>query len=160
MGTIIELEKHDTIARVILNRPQAFNAFNLELVTLLAEQMTALAGDNSVRGVVLTGKGKAFCAGGDLKWALNHTGGPAAAFHTLAGQFSRPLCTGPRARLSLLKVLVVRILHHREGGEHRRARDESSDSGHHRAARPADAPPRGGTVHKRQGDQEGRRRAR
>jgi len=87
MSELIELEKHDTIMRVALNRPEAFNAFNLELVSDLADQMTALAGDNSVRGVVLTGRGKAFCAGGDLKWALNHAGGPAAAFHTLAGQF-------------------------------------------------------------------------
>lgn len=87
MSELIELEKHDTIMRVALNRPEAFNAFNLELVSDLADQMTALAGDNSVRGVVLTGRGKAFCAGGDLKWALNHAGGPAAAFHTLAAQF-------------------------------------------------------------------------
>ncbi|MDX2502481.1 MAG: enoyl-CoA hydratase-related protein [Deltaproteobacteria bacterium] len=87
MSELIELEKHDTIMRVALNRPEAFNAFNLELVSDLADQMTALAGDNSVRGVVLTGRGKAFCAGGDLKWALNHAVGPAAAFHTLAGQF-------------------------------------------------------------------------
>jgi 2-(1,2-epoxy-1,2-dihydrophenyl)acetyl-CoA isomerase len=87
MSELIELEKHDTIMRVALNRPEAFNAFNLEFVSDLADQMTALAGDNSVRGVVLTGRGKAFCAGGDLKWALNHAGGPAAAFHTLAAQF-------------------------------------------------------------------------
>ena len=87
MGAIIELEKHDTIARVTLNRPEAFNAFNFELVSQLAARMTELAGDSGVRGVVLTGKGKAFCAGGDLKWALNHPNGPAAAFHTLAAQF-------------------------------------------------------------------------
>ncbi len=87
MGAIIELQKHDNITVVTLNRPEAFNAFNLELVTELATQLTALAGDSGVRGVVLTGKGKAFCAGGDLKWALNHPNGPAGAFHTLAGQF-------------------------------------------------------------------------
>jgi 2-(1,2-epoxy-1,2-dihydrophenyl)acetyl-CoA isomerase len=87
MSELIELEKHDTITRVALNRPEAFNAFNLELVSELAAQMTALAADNSVRGVVLTGKGKAFCAGGDLKWALKHSHGPAAAFHILAAQF-------------------------------------------------------------------------
>ena len=87
MGAIIELEKHDTIARVTLNRPEAFNAFNFELVSQLAARMTELAGDGDVRGVVLTGNGKAFCAGGDLKWALNHPNGPAAAFHTLAAQF-------------------------------------------------------------------------
>ena len=87
MSEMIEIKLTEHIAVVSLNRPEAFNAFNLELVSDLADQMTALAGDNSVRGVVLTGRGKAFCAGGDLKWALNHAVGPAAAFHTLAGQF-------------------------------------------------------------------------
>ena len=50
-------------------------------------QLTGLAADDRVRGVVLTGRGNAFCAGGDLKWALNHSRGPGAAFHLLAPQF-------------------------------------------------------------------------
>jgi len=87
MKELIQLKRHDTIAEVALNRPEAYNAFNYELVSQLAGHLTALAGDDSVRGVVLTGKGKAFCAGGDLKWALGHSNGPAAAFHTLASQF-------------------------------------------------------------------------
>ena len=87
MSDLIKVKQHDSIAEVTLNRPEAFNAFNLELVSLLAMQMTALAGDTTIRGVVLTGNGSAFCAGGDLKWALNHPNGPAGAFHTLAGQF-------------------------------------------------------------------------
>jgi 2-(1,2-epoxy-1,2-dihydrophenyl)acetyl-CoA isomerase len=37
--------------------------------------------------VVITGNGRAFCAGGDLKWALDYSNRPAGAFHTLAGQF-------------------------------------------------------------------------
>jgi 2-(1,2-epoxy-1,2-dihydrophenyl)acetyl-CoA isomerase len=87
MRELIQLKQHDTIAEVALNRPEAYNAFNYELVSQLAGHLTALAGDDSVRGVVLTGKGKAFCAGGDLKWALSHSNGPASAFHTLASQF-------------------------------------------------------------------------
>jgi 2-(1,2-epoxy-1,2-dihydrophenyl)acetyl-CoA isomerase len=46
-----------------------------------------LAADNQVRAVVMTGKGKAFCAGGDLKWALGNSTRPAAAFHSLAARF-------------------------------------------------------------------------
>lgn len=87
MSELIELEKHDTITQVTLNRPAAFNSFDFELVSQLAHQLTALSVDDSVRGVVITGKGKAFCAGGDLKWALKHSHGPAAAFHILAAQF-------------------------------------------------------------------------
>lgn len=87
MADLIEFKQHDSIAEVALNRPEAFNAFNFELVSQLAARMTELAGDTGVRGVVLTGNGKAFCAGGDLKWAINHSNGPAAAFHSLAAQF-------------------------------------------------------------------------
>ena len=87
MRELIELKQHDTIAQVALNRPEAFNAFNYELVSQLAGHLTALAGEDNVRGLVITGRGKAFCAGGDLKWALSHLNGPAAAFHTLASQF-------------------------------------------------------------------------
>lgn len=87
MSDLIELKQHDTIAEVALNRPQAYNAFNYEMVSQLANHLTALAGDDRVRGVVITGRGKAFCAGGDLKWTLNNSNGPAAAFHMLAAQF-------------------------------------------------------------------------
>ncbi|MEJ2284059.1 MAG: enoyl-CoA hydratase-related protein [Desulfobacterales bacterium] len=87
MSELIEFKQHDTIAQVALNRPGAFNSFNYELVSQLADQLTALAVDGSVRGVIITGKGQAFCAGGDLKWALKHPDGPAAAFHILAARF-------------------------------------------------------------------------
>ena len=87
MSELIELVKTDTIAQITLNRPEAYNAFNYELVSQLANQLTALAGESDVRGVVITGKGKAFCAGGDLKWALGYPARPGAAFHTLASQF-------------------------------------------------------------------------
>ena len=87
MSDLIELEKTDAIARLALNRPEAYNAFNYDLVSQLASRLITLTGDDNVRGVVITGKGKAFCAGGDLKWALGYPAGPGAAFHTLASQF-------------------------------------------------------------------------
>ena len=87
MSDLIDVKQHGAITEVALNRPQAFNAFNYEMVAQLASHLTELAGNENVRGVVLTGRGKAFCAGGDLKWALEHSNGPAAAFHTLAAQF-------------------------------------------------------------------------
>lgn len=87
MSELIELVKTDVIAKIVLNRPEAYNAFDYELVSQLADQLTTLAGEADVRGVVITGKGKAFCAGGDLKWALGSPARPGAAFHTLASQF-------------------------------------------------------------------------
>jgi len=87
MSELIELRQQDAVAQVALNRPQAYNAFNYEMISQLAKDLTALASDRSVRAVVITGNGKAFCAGGDLKWALEYSDRPAGAFHTLAGQF-------------------------------------------------------------------------
>jgi 2-(1,2-epoxy-1,2-dihydrophenyl)acetyl-CoA isomerase len=87
MSELIELVKTDAIVQIALNRPEAYNAFDHNLVCQLASHLTTLAGDDGVRGVVITGKGKAFCAGGDLKWALGYPAGPGAAFHTLASQF-------------------------------------------------------------------------
>ena len=87
MSELVQLTSHGRITEVTINRPDAFNAFDLDLLTQLAADLTELAADASVRGVVISGRGKAFCAGGDLKYALEHAKGAAAAFHILAGQF-------------------------------------------------------------------------
>ena len=87
MSKLIDVKKDGAIAVVALNRPDAYNAFDYNLVSQLTSRLTTLAGDDSVSGVVVTGRGKAFCAGGDLKWALGYPAKPGAAFHTLASQF-------------------------------------------------------------------------
>lgn len=55
------------IASVTLNRPQAMNALSRELRAALVEAFTSFAFDPDVRVVILTGAGRAFCAGLDLK---------------------------------------------------------------------------------------------
>jgi 2-(1,2-epoxy-1,2-dihydrophenyl)acetyl-CoA isomerase len=87
MSELIEIAIERPIAQVALNRPAAYNAFNYEMVSQLGEHLTAFAGDENVRAVVISGRGKAFCAGGDLKWAIGNSTRPAAAFHRLAAQF-------------------------------------------------------------------------
>jgi enoyl-CoA hydratase/carnithine racemase len=60
-------EKEDDIAQVILNRPQALNAYNIQMRDDLYEVLTAIKDDDEVRVVVFKGAGdKAFCAGADL----------------------------------------------------------------------------------------------
>ncbi|MEZ5826698.1 MAG: enoyl-CoA hydratase [Geminicoccaceae bacterium] len=54
-------------ATITLNRPEAFNSLSVELLGLLEDTLDAIAEDPQVRVVVLTGRGKAFCAGHDLK---------------------------------------------------------------------------------------------
>jgi enoyl-CoA hydratase len=58
-------EPHVTV--LTLNRPEVLNAMSIELVLTLAEVLDGVAGDNSCRVVVLTGSGRAFCSGLDLK---------------------------------------------------------------------------------------------
>jgi enoyl-CoA hydratase len=57
----------DGVALVRLNRPQAMNALSRELLDELARTIDALAADDTVRVLILTGAGRAFCAGLDLK---------------------------------------------------------------------------------------------
>ena len=69
MTDLIRVEHHDAVALVTLNRPDALNALSralrMELVSVFAE----LAKDDTIRAVVLTGEGRAFTAGVDLKEA-------------------------------------------------------------------------------------------
>jgi 2-(1,2-epoxy-1,2-dihydrophenyl)acetyl-CoA isomerase len=83
----VKVEIKDGIATVKLNKPESYNAFDIEVTVALAEGLMALAADASVRAVIVTGEGKAFCAGGNLKWVLKHPSGARAAFHELAGSF-------------------------------------------------------------------------
>ncbi len=57
----------DGIATITMNRPEARNALTREMMYGLRESLPRLAADSSVRVVVLTGAGGAFCAGGDVK---------------------------------------------------------------------------------------------
>src|SRR4029077_531542 len=50
-----------------LNRPEALNALNREMTGALRDGVEAAAGDSGVGAVVITGAGRAFCAGADLK---------------------------------------------------------------------------------------------
>ncbi|APZ54771.1 enoyl-CoA hydratase [Salipiger abyssi] len=63
------LERHDTgaVARLHMNAPERLNALSDEMLAALQAQIDALAEDRAIRAVILSGEGKAFCAGHDLK---------------------------------------------------------------------------------------------
>ncbi len=98
MSDLVVQKRSEEIVVVELNRPEAYNAFNLEMITDLTERLIALATDDSVRGIVMTGRGKSFCAGGDLKWALQYSDNPKASFHALAA----------RLHLSVMEIRKMR----------------------------------------------------
>ena len=67
------LQRHERgIAFLTLNRPAQYNALSEEMLAALEAAINQVAGDSSVRVVVLAGAGKAFCAGHDLKQMKAH----------------------------------------------------------------------------------------
>jgi len=64
---VVRIDNHDEIAVVTLNRPHAMNALSSELRSAIAATFEELQADPNTGAVVLTGAGRAFCAGLDLK---------------------------------------------------------------------------------------------
>jgi len=68
----VRLELHaDGVAHLRLNRPDAANGLNVELLRALHEAVLRIHGDGRVRAVLLSGEGKHFCAGGDVHTFLS-----------------------------------------------------------------------------------------
>jgi enoyl-CoA hydratase len=74
---VLLVEKLGAVAVLTMNRPQAMNAMSLALRTALARAFRELQRDDDIGAVILTGSGRAFCAGLDLK-ELSQSGSVAA----------------------------------------------------------------------------------
>jgi len=105
MAELVKVSKDDRIAHVVLNRPEAYNAFNLRMLETLMRRLIDLAADDATLAVVLSGEGKAFCAGGDLKWALGTPGPNPAAFHNLAARFHAAILEIRRMRKPVIAAV-------------------------------------------------------
>jgi methylglutaconyl-CoA hydratase len=67
MSSIL-VERQGPILRLTLNRPDIRNAFDEEMIAAITTAAAGAAADETLRAVVLSGTGKAFCAGADLGW--------------------------------------------------------------------------------------------
>lgn len=63
---VLQENRYGSVLTLVMNRPDRLNALNNELTSALNEALIRVASDSSVHVVVLTGAGRAFCAGGDL----------------------------------------------------------------------------------------------
>jgi 2-(1,2-epoxy-1,2-dihydrophenyl)acetyl-CoA isomerase len=79
------------VATLSFNRPSAYNAFDLGTISVFSEHLINLAADTTVRAVIITGEGKVFCSGGDLKWVYGWPDGYPAAFHNLAARLHQAI---------------------------------------------------------------------
>ncbi len=76
--TALRYEVADAVATITLDRPQALNALTVVLKTELLAAFRTAARDRAVRVIILTGAGRAFCAGQDLKERLETDPAPLA----------------------------------------------------------------------------------
>lgn len=70
----IIVSNQNGVRELRLNRPEVFNSFNKSMAIALQEELDKCVVDSSVRAVVITGEGKAFCAGQDLAEATDPNG--------------------------------------------------------------------------------------
>lgn len=70
----LNISIENSVLFISLNRPEVFNSFNREMAIALQEKLDSAATNDTVRAIVITGEGKAFCAGQDLVEATDPNG--------------------------------------------------------------------------------------
>jgi enoyl-CoA hydratase/carnithine racemase len=89
----VSLDEDGNFAAVVtFNRPETLNAINWDTLRALAKAVVEAAGDTAVRAVLITGKGRAFSAGGDIKGYVKLQADP-VAFPRFVDDFIRTLDT-------------------------------------------------------------------
>ena len=101
----IRSENRGAWRKIVLNRPERLNAFNDEMHGALAQALEEAAADAECRAVLLTGEGRAFCAGQDLHDVQADPAEPVDLGHTIE-QFYNPLV---RRLRSLPKPVVCAV---------------------------------------------------
>jgi 2-(1,2-epoxy-1,2-dihydrophenyl)acetyl-CoA isomerase len=94
MSDTLEITLHNRVLRIALNRPAVFNSFNREMALALQTALDEAAHNPEVRCIVLTGNGKAFCAGQDLAEVSAPDGPP---LKTILGEHYNPIVRRLRA---------------------------------------------------------------
>ena len=87
----IRYETDDGLLRLTLNRPDHMNAFTVAMADELEDAYRRANGDDAVKAIVVTGEGKAFCAGMDLSTGGNVFGLDESQAPTLADLQERPV---------------------------------------------------------------------
>jgi 2-(1,2-epoxy-1,2-dihydrophenyl)acetyl-CoA isomerase len=105
------LERDGPVATVLLNRPAALNALDRALQDALRDALAALADDPSVRAVVLSGVGRGFCAGADLRDSLGPNDGTGDAVErtvlTRFAPIARLLATMPKPTIAAVNGVAA-----------------------------------------------------
>ena len=92
----VNLYRHGPGAKVELNRPERMNAWSRQFSADLRDAITEVTENPEVRAVLITGAGRAFSSGADLKEAAEDAGGGPVDVHKILTERYHPLITGIR----------------------------------------------------------------
>jgi len=86
---IVRVEQH--VGKASLNRPEVLNSFNKAMALELQQVLATFENDPEVRAVLLSGEGRAFCAGQDLAEAVPPAGSPSPSLGAVVREFYNPI---------------------------------------------------------------------
>jgi len=107
--TDLQYEKRGQVALITLDRPESRNAYSEAMVDSLVAAIDAAAEDADIRCAVLTGAGKAFCAGGDLKKMQQDSGMFSGGPAELRGRYLTGIHKIPRRIARFEKPLIAAV---------------------------------------------------
>ena len=104
----LSVEKKDSIAMIVLNRPEVMNAMSKEMILGLREAVREIASDDAIRVLILKGAGDHFCSGADLKLFTEDT----TSYEWITamkgvGQIIKTLREMPQPVITMLKGVAV-----------------------------------------------------
>lgn len=102
----IDYEVDDAVATITLDRPDVLNSFNAGMSEELVEALNSISSDDSIRSIVLTGAGRAFCAGQDLSEVMPDADGVMPDLGPIVEACYNPVIRGIR---SLEKPVVAAV---------------------------------------------------
>ena len=106
----VELTVHEGgVAVATLNRPEVLNAVDGPMRTQLAQVIERVGADDSIRALVLTGAGRGFCAGGDIKGMEQRLGAPSGTVADYGWRRQRQLHHTVMRLHSLEKVTIAAV---------------------------------------------------
>ena len=104
----VDLARHDAVAVLTVDRPEAMNAADVDTLTALRDRLRELAGDEDARVVVLTGAGdRAFVAGADIKYMSGLGPHEAKAWGALGHEATALLETMPKPTIAAINGFAL-----------------------------------------------------
>jgi len=105
----IQYQIHDGIARLRLNRPEVLNAWNWRMMEEVSDVVGKLNKDKNARVLIISGNGRAFCAGHDLKELENEKGYPQNFVELM--DYERAKYIDPKESLRRVKIPTIAMVH-------------------------------------------------